>query len=88
MNSSSRHSRQRGDARAHNLESEGEITAYKEQQNRRRKALHDEVQKALLDSGFGEAVELRPLFTGELSDKEAIGETSRTVSCTHRKTLP
>ena len=89
MNSASRHSRQGGDAEKDNLQPKGalEITPYEEQRNRRTKALHEEVQRALLDLGFGEPAELRPLFTGEMVDKEDVGDTNRNVSRAHWKKI-
>ena len=73
MKSTSRHSSQgrHGEDDDDKLE---EITPYEEQRNIRRKALHDEVERALLHSGLGDAAKLRPLFIGELAEKEGIGE--------------
>ena len=89
MNSPSRHGRQGGFTEADGVQPEvaAEIIPYKEQRNRRKKALHDEVQTALLDSGFEEAAELCSLFTKDLSDKEAVGEKHRKDSCAHCKIL-
>ena len=60
-----------------------EITPYEEQRNIRRKALHDKVERALVNSGFGDAAKLRPLFTGELAGDEGIGDTKRKVTSAH-----
>ena len=64
-----------------------EITAYEHQRNIRRKALHDEVERALVDSGFGEAAKLRALFPGESAEKEGVGGTKRKVTPAHRSCL-
>ena len=82
----SRHSRPGGDVEEDD-EHLQDITAYEEQRNLRRKALHDEVERALVDSGFGEAAQLRPLFPGELAKKERIGGTKRKVNLVHRSSV-
>ena len=89
MKSGLRHSRQGGDAEAETVHTEGasEITKYEEEHNRRKKALHDEVQKSLLESGFGEAADLRPLFTGEFAEVQGVGDTTPNVSHVHWKSL-
>ena len=88
MNTASRHSRQGGDAEEGIVQAE-EITPYEEQRNRKKKALHDEVQRVLVDSGFGEAAQLRPLFSGELADREgSVGGMNRKQSRAHRDNLP
>ena len=90
MKSASRNSRQGGDAEEENLHIEGasEITKYEEERNRRKKELHDEVQKSLLELGFGEATDLRPLFTREFADEQGVKDTTPIVSRAHRKSLP
>ena len=88
MNAASRHSRQGGNAEEGIVQAK-EITPYEEQRNRRKKALHDEVQRALVDSGFGEAAQLRPLFSGELAATEgSAGGTNRKQARAHRDNLP
>jgi hypothetical protein len=44
--------------------------------NRRKKELHDEVERALRRSGFGEAAQLRPLFIGEIGVEGAARNSS------------
>ena len=86
MNCALRHSRQGGDGVEETAQPEP-LTPYEEVRNIRRKALHDEVERALIDSGFGDAAKLRPLFTRKFAEKEGIGETSRKLSRTHRRIL-
>ena len=90
MNSTSRHSRQGGNGEEETGHPDGtsEITEYEVQRNRRMKLLHDEVQKALIDLGFGEAAELRPLFTRRLAGKGGVEERTRNVSSANQKSLP
>ena len=76
MLSSSRHGCQGGVAvenRNHEEEDLG-ITPYEQQRNRRKRELHDKVERALLSSGFQEATKLRPLFTGEVRQDTASGK--------------
>jgi hypothetical protein len=42
-----------------------EPNAYEVERDRRKQELHDRVQLALMHSGFAEAANLRPAFTGE-----------------------
>ena len=84
MNSVLRHGRQGGTAEEETRHLE---EAYEVQRNRRKKLLHDEVQKALIDSGFGEAAELRPLFTERLTAKEGVEDRTRNVKTANRKSL-
>ena len=65
-----------------------EITPYEVLRNRRSKALHDEVQRALVDSGFGEAAELRPLFSGELAEREGSGGATKCKETRARRDIP
>ena len=64
-----------------------EITPYEAQRNIRRKALQDEVEKALVDSGFGDVAKLRPLFTAQLAGGEGIGKTKRNVTGANRSII-
>lgn len=82
----SRHSRPGRDVEEDD-EHPQDITAYEEQRNIRRKALHDEVERALVDSSFGEVAKLRPLFPGELAKTERIGGTKRKVTRAHRSSV-
>ena len=50
---------------------------YELERERRKKALHDRVELALLESGFGEAAKLRGLFTGERSTVALVAQTSQ-----------
>ena len=86
MNCALRHSCQGGDGVEESAQPKP-ITLYEEECNIRRKALYDEVERALIDSRFGDAAKLRPLFTGQFAEKEGIGETSRKLSRAHRSTL-
>ena len=75
MFSPSRHARQ-GGVDAEDKLQEGEnlgITPYEQERNRRKKQLHDEVQRALRSSGFAQAAELRSLFSGDVR-KERNGD--------------
>lgn len=76
MLSPSRHGRQ-GGVDAEDKVQDGEncgIMPYEQERNRRKRQLHDEVQYALLSSGFAEAAELRSIFSGEVR-KEREGDT-------------
>jgi hypothetical protein len=61
MLSPSRHGIQGGVAGKEGVEPEkpSEITSYEVERNRRKKVLHDEVQRALKDSGFNYVTQLR-----------------------------
>jgi hypothetical protein len=50
-----------------------EPNAYKQKREKRKKALHDSVQLALIEFGFEEAAQLRATFIRE--------DTSRTIAC-------
>ena len=78
----SRHSRRGAQCEEDNDKLE-EITPYEAQRNIRRKALHDEVERALVDSGFGDAAKICPLFTRQLARGEGIGETKWKVTGAH-----
>ena len=76
MFSPSRHRCQGGIDAGDTLE-EGEnlgITPYEQERNRRKKQLHDQVQRALRSSGFAEAAELQSCFSGDVR-KEKHGDT-------------
>jgi hypothetical protein len=72
MRSPSRHGRQGGVIleESEKPKEAASITLYEEQRNRRKKELHDEVHRALRNSGFADAAELRVLFTGEVSEEK------------------
>ena len=86
MKFASRHSRQGAQCEDDDDIPE-EITPYKAQCNIRRKALHDKVEKALVDSGFADAAKLRLLFTGQLAGGEGIGKTKRKVTGANRSII-
>jgi hypothetical protein len=79
MLSPSRHSGQGGIGvgGSEEIEAESNITAYEKQRNRRKRELHDEVERALLASGFAEVAKLRSLFTGEVGVEGGGGESRR-----------
>jgi hypothetical protein len=64
------------------------ITPYEEERNRRKRALYDEVQRALLKSGFPKAAQLRSLFTSEVRDQEGSVGKRRDYLRAHRKRRP
>ena len=50
---------------------------YELERDRRKKALHDRVELALVQSGFGEAAKLRCAFSGERTSETPATESSR-----------
>ena len=58
-------------------DSEPSANLYELERERRKKALHDRVELALLEAGFGEAAKLRGLFTGERSTATPAAQTSQ-----------
>ena len=88
MPSPSRHGRQGGVFAEDALEDEDNcgITAYKKDRNQRKKQLHEEVQRALLSSGYPEVAKLRPLFNGELRVDRACAPKSGKECSRHQRT--
>jgi hypothetical protein len=71
------------------LDDASAITPYEEEHNRRKRALYDEVQKALLKSGFLEAAQLRSLFIGEVCDQEgSVGKRRDLLRAHCKRHLP
>lgn len=86
MKCASRHTRRGADGEEDDKKP-AEITAYEVACNIRRKALHDEVQKALVDSGFGEAAKVRALFPGVSTATEVIGVTNHKATTARRRSI-
>ena len=86
MKCASRHTR-RGVDGEEEYEKPAEITTYEVARNIRIKALHDEVQKALVDSDFGEAAIVRALFPGVSTATEGIGVTNHKVTTARRRSI-
>jgi hypothetical protein len=90
MLSPSRHGGRGGVAGEEGVKPEkpSEITPYEVERNRRKKVLHDEVQRALKDSRFNDAAQLRSLFTREETEKEAGAEKRCNVSRVEGRPIP
>ena len=78
MSSPSRHGHQGGYVAEDTLDvQEGcGLSAYEKLRNRRKKELHDEVQRALIVSGYHEAAELCNIFSGEVRLETPCGTKS------------
>jgi hypothetical protein len=87
MGSPSRHACQGGAQLVNPVEPEeaSSINPYEELRNRRKKELHDEVERALLESGFTEAARLRLLFSGEVREEEGSAEKTLPQSRQRRR---
>ena len=83
----SRHGRQGGVVAENTVDKQGScvITAYEELRNRRKREIHDEVQRALLISGYPEASKLRNLFSGEVEVETPCGSKSAKESSRRRR---
>jgi hypothetical protein len=80
MAAQSRHGSPSKSSLAHNEgDAKPEVTQYELERNNRKKELHDRIQSALVESGFGEAVVLREKLTGECSRKTSTLETSKRI---------
>ena len=88
MPSLSRHGRQGGVVVEDTVDDEDncDITVYEEQRNWRKRELHDEVQHALLSSGYLEATKLWPIFNGQVCHKTACGTKSGKESNQRQRT--
>jgi hypothetical protein len=87
MHSPSRHGRQGGVVAENTPDGQGscDITAYEELRNRRKRELHEEVQRALLISGYPEAANLRNLFSGEVRPETPCGTKGAKESSRRRR---
>ena len=78
MAAHSRHTSPETSHHAHTqTDSEPSPNVYEQERERRKKALHDRVELALLEFGFGETAKLRGLFTGERSTVNLLAQTSQ-----------
>lgn len=74
----SRHGSRSNSNNGHNgSDSQPSPNEYELQRDRRKKALHDRVELALLESGFGDAAKLRCKFTGERASETPATKCSR-----------